>query len=84
LTIIFINFLINLYLSFIFVENKKNKKEHCLQETLRLHPPVPNDPKVCVSDDTLPSGYQIKKGYIVVWSGWCMVNLKNKFKKYKI
>eukprot|EP01091_Cochliopodium_minus_P005343 TRINITY_DN15290_c0_g1_i1.p1 TRINITY_DN15290_c0_g1~~TRINITY_DN15290_c0_g1_i1.p1 ORF type:complete len:495 (+),score=136.61 TRINITY_DN15290_c0_g1_i1:27-1511(+) len=45
---------------------------HCLQETLRLHPPVPNDAKKCVSDDVLPSGFAVKKGYIVVWSGWCM------------
>ena len=53
-----------------------------MQETLRLHPPVPNDPKVCVSDDKLPSGYEIKKGSIVAWSGWCMViyQLKNEIK----
>ncbi|KAL9265747.1 Cytochrome P450 704C1-like protein [Drosera capensis] len=36
-----------------------------LSETLRLYPAVPENPKECFSDDTLPDGYSVKKGDLV-------------------
>eukprot|EP01006_Ploeotia_vitrea_P056813 TRINITY_DN68128_c7_g2_i1.p1 TRINITY_DN68128_c7_g2~~TRINITY_DN68128_c7_g2_i1.p1 ORF type:complete len:502 (-),score=31.54 TRINITY_DN68128_c7_g2_i1:356-1672(-) len=37
-----------------------------VSETLRLYPSVPEDPKVALSDDVLPSGgFKVKKGQIV-------------------
>ena len=41
-----------------------------LDETLRLYPPVPYDPKSAIADDTLPSGFLIKAGTTVVWSAF--------------
>jgi cytochrome P450 len=31
-------------------------------EALRLHPSVPRDGKVCLSDDTLPTGHSVSAG----------------------
>jgi len=43
-----------------------------VEETLRLYPPVPIDPKSAVADDVLPNGTIIKKGYSVEWSAWVL------------
>jgi cytochrome P450 len=41
-------------------------------ETLRLHPPVPMDPKECVQDDVWPTGQRVAKGTMVVYSPYLM------------
>ncbi|CAI2175104.1 19479_t:CDS:10 [Funneliformis geosporum] len=41
-------------------------------ETLRLHPVVPKNVKVCLKDDVLPNGIPIYAGDIVSWSSWAM------------
>ena len=42
-----------------------------LNETLRLAPAVPVDPKVALADDVLPgSGVRVRKGDNVEWSAW--------------
>ena len=41
-----------------------------IDETLRMYPPVPYDPKTAVCDDTLPSGARIRAGTTVVWSAY--------------
>ncbi|CAG8561406.1 4604_t:CDS:2 [Funneliformis mosseae] len=41
-------------------------------ETLRLHPVVPKNLKVCLKDDVLPNGVPIYAGEIVNWSTWAM------------
>jgi len=43
-----------------------------IDETLRLYPPVPIDPKEAAADDVLPNGYLIKKGMIVEWNAWAL------------
>ncbi|CAL5054046.1 unnamed protein product [Urochloa decumbens] len=43
-----------------------------LTETLRLYPAVPVDAKSCLSDDTLPDGYAVKKGDIVNYQPYAM------------
>lgn len=43
-----------------------------IKETLRLAPPVPVDPKEALCDDVLPSGHQVRAGYIVEWCQWNM------------
>eukprot|EP01129_Flabellula_baltica_P008599 TRINITY_DN342_c0_g2_i1.p1 TRINITY_DN342_c0_g2~~TRINITY_DN342_c0_g2_i1.p1 ORF type:complete len:542 (+),score=102.65 TRINITY_DN342_c0_g2_i1:169-1626(+) len=43
-----------------------------IDETLRLYPPVPGDPKYCVQDDVLPSGRKVYKGWRVAWSAYVM------------
>ncbi|XP_078448022.1 cytochrome P450 704C1-like isoform X2 [Wolffia australiana] len=47
-----------------------------LNETLRLHPPVPEDPKMCFSDDTLPSGYDVNAGDIIIYTPYGMGRLE--------
>ncbi|XP_078448044.1 cytochrome P450 704C1-like [Wolffia australiana] len=47
-----------------------------LNETLRLYPGVPQDPKMCFSDDTLPSGFDVRAGDIVVYMPYSMGRLK--------
>ncbi|KAF9913788.1 hypothetical protein BX616_009568 [Lobosporangium transversale] len=46
--------------------------EACLYEALRLYPSVPRNLKVCVEDDVLPNGVEIKKGEFFQWSPWTM------------
>ncbi|PKC16654.1 cytochrome P450 [Rhizophagus irregularis] len=41
-----------------------------LYETLRLHPTVPNNFRVCLKDDVLPNGIPIYAGEMVNWSSW--------------
>lgn len=41
-------------------------------ETLRLHPPVPQDTKECIEDDVWPSGQRIPKGTMVAWCPYLM------------
>jgi len=55
-------------------ENVKSMKylAAVIDETLRLYPAVPIDPKYAVNDDTLPSGQFIPKGTTVEWSAWVM------------
>ncbi|KAL6127818.1 hypothetical protein ACLB2K_071179 [Fragaria x ananassa] len=43
-----------------------------LTETLRLYPTVPLDAKVCSSDDTLPDGFSVKKGEMIVYQSYSM------------
>ncbi|KAG2568175.1 hypothetical protein PVAP13_7NG297500, partial [Panicum virgatum] len=43
-----------------------------LTETLRLYPAVPVDAKCCLSDDTLPDGYAVKKGDMVNYQPYAM------------
>ncbi|MQL82169.1 hypothetical protein Taro_014633 [Colocasia esculenta] len=47
-----------------------------LNETLRLYPALPLDPKVCFSDDKLPDGFDIRKGEIIVYQPYCMGRMK--------
>ncbi|KAG0365159.1 cytochrome P450 [Gamsiella multidivaricata] len=55
-------------------ESSKKMKyaEACLYEALRLYPSVPRNLKVCVEDDVLPNGVEIKKGEFYQWSPWTM------------
>ncbi|VFQ75699.1 unnamed protein product [Cuscuta campestris] len=43
-----------------------------LTETLRLYPAVPVDPKISLSDDTLPDGFSVKKGDMVSYQPYAM------------
>uniref|UniRef100_A0A1D1ZAT5 Cytochrome P450 704C1 n=1 Tax=Anthurium amnicola TaxID=1678845 RepID=A0A1D1ZAT5_9ARAE len=43
-----------------------------LTETLRLYPAVPVDPKVCFSDDTLPDGFDIRAGEVIMFQPYPM------------
>lgn len=43
-----------------------------LTETLRLYPAVPVDAKVCLSDDTMPDGFAVKKGDMVAYQAYAM------------
>ncbi|KAI3886023.1 hypothetical protein MKX03_003604 [Papaver bracteatum] len=47
-----------------------------LTETLRLYPAVPVDPKICFSDDTLPDGFDVKKGDMVAYIPYAMGRMK--------
>ncbi|KAF7728512.1 hypothetical protein EC973_005916 [Apophysomyces ossiformis] len=52
---------------------KSMKYAHAVfYETLRLHPPVPNNQKYALNDDVLPDGTHIRKGDYVFWSPWAM------------
>ncbi|CAA7391769.1 unnamed protein product [Spirodela intermedia] len=48
-----------------------------LNETLRLYPSVPADIKMCYSDDTLPSGFDVKAGDAVSYLPYSMGRLKD-------
>ncbi|MQM02777.1 hypothetical protein Taro_035549 [Colocasia esculenta] len=43
-----------------------------LSETLRLYPAVPQDSKVCFSDETLPDGFDVKRGEIITYQPYVM------------
>ncbi|XP_074273083.1 cytochrome P450 704C1-like [Silene latifolia] len=47
-----------------------------LTETLRLYPALPVDSKICFSDDTLPDGYNVKKGDMVVYQPYVMGRMR--------
>ncbi|KAL3571899.1 hypothetical protein D5086_025803 [Populus alba] len=47
-----------------------------LTETLRLYPAVPVDAKVCFSDDTLPDGFNVRKGDMVAYQPYAMGRMK--------
>ncbi|KAL0339376.1 UNVERIFIED_CONTAM: cytochrome [Sesamum angustifolium] len=47
-----------------------------LTETLRLYPAVPVDAKVCLSDDTMPDGYSVKKGDMVAYQAYAMGRMR--------
>ncbi|XP_038973878.1 cytochrome P450 704C1-like [Phoenix dactylifera] len=47
-----------------------------LTETLRIYPAVPEDPKICFSDDTLPGGFDVKKGDMVCFLPYSMGRMK--------
>jgi len=47
-----------------------------IDETLRLYPPVPWDPKFAVHDDVLPSGCKVPAGALVSWSAYAMGRLE--------
>ncbi|PKY39446.1 cytochrome P450 [Rhizophagus irregularis] len=54
-------------------EIKKFKYAHAVfHETLRLHPSVPKNNKLCIKDDVLPNGIPIHAGEWVSWSSWAM------------
>eukprot|EP00929_Paragymnodinium_shiwhaense_P054959 TRINITY_DN27554_c1_g2_i3.p1 TRINITY_DN27554_c1_g2~~TRINITY_DN27554_c1_g2_i3.p1 ORF type:complete len:520 (+),score=58.69 TRINITY_DN27554_c1_g2_i3:59-1618(+) len=44
----------------------------CVRETVRLHPPVPSDPKVAFEDDVLPDGSLISRGDFVFYGPYMM------------
>jgi cytochrome P450 len=44
----------------------------CINETLRLYPPVPGDPKLCLKDDVLPNGLRVPAGSYLTWSAFVM------------
>uniref|UniRef100_A0A1W7HBX2 Cytochrome P450 n=1 Tax=Scoparia dulcis TaxID=107240 RepID=A0A1W7HBX2_SCODU len=48
-----------------------------LSETLRLYPVVPEDGKMCFSDDTLPDGYSVKKGNLISYMPFAMGRMKS-------
>ncbi|KAL0373571.1 UNVERIFIED_CONTAM: cytochrome [Sesamum radiatum] len=47
-----------------------------LTETLRLYPAVPVDAKECLSDDTMPDGYSVKKGDMVAYQAYAMGRMR--------
>jgi cytochrome P450 len=51
-----------------------------INETLRLYPPVPSDPKMALEDDVLPNGYKIKAGAHVVWNAYVMGRMEEYWK----
>jgi len=53
----------------------------CIDESLRLYPPVPNDSKEALQDDVLPNGYRVKKGDFIIWSAYLMGRLEEYWDK---
>ncbi|KAK6260787.1 hypothetical protein SCA6_015261 [Theobroma cacao] len=47
-----------------------------LTETLRLYPAVPVDAKICLSDETLPDGFSVRKGDMVCYQPYAMGRMK--------
>ncbi|KAK9293083.1 hypothetical protein L1049_021067 [Liquidambar formosana] len=47
-----------------------------LTETLRLYPAVPLDGKLCLSDDTWPDGFSVRKGNLVAYQPYAMGRMK--------
>ncbi|WOL05707.1 Cytochrome P450 [Canna indica] len=61
------------------VEESLNKMQYLhasLTETLRLYPAVPLEVKHCFSDDTLPDGFNVKKGDLVSFQPYPMGRMK--------
>lgn len=44
----------------------------CIRETIRLHPPVPDDSKEAFADDVLPDGTLVLKGELVAYEPYAM------------
>ncbi|XP_011034689.1 PREDICTED: cytochrome P450 704C1-like isoform X2 [Populus euphratica] len=55
---------------------KMNYLHAAITETLRLYPSVPVDAKVCFSDDTLPDGFNVRKGDMVAYLPYAMGRMK--------
>ncbi|KAG6728220.1 hypothetical protein I3842_02G162700 [Carya illinoinensis] len=55
---------------------KMNFLHAAITETLRLYPALPADTKICFSDDTLPDGYNVKKGDMVAYQPYAMGRMK--------
>ncbi|KAK4839246.1 hypothetical protein QYF36_020353 [Acer negundo] len=56
-------------------ENTPHKMQYlhaALTETFRLYPPLPADGKVCFSDDTMPDGFRVDKGDLVLYLPYAM------------
>ena len=51
----------------------------CIYECLRLHPPVPNDPKSAREADTLPGGVKVPAGTVVSYSPYIMGRCKDRY-----
>ncbi|XP_015965898.1 cytochrome P450 704C1-like [Arachis duranensis] len=51
---------------------KMNYLHAALTETLRLYPAVPVDGKLCLSDETLPDGFSVKRGDMVSYLPYAM------------
>ncbi|GER26403.1 cytochrome P450 monooxygenase [Striga asiatica] len=47
-----------------------------LTETLRLYPAVPVDAKLCLSDDTWPDGFSVRKGDMVAYQPYAMGRMR--------
>ncbi|XVF22676.1 hypothetical protein REPUB_Repub12eG0191600 [Reevesia pubescens] len=47
-----------------------------ITETLRLYPAVPVDAKICLSDDTLPDGFSVRKGDMISYQPYAMGRMK--------
>ncbi|KAL2635094.1 hypothetical protein R1flu_006573 [Riccia fluitans] len=54
-----------------------NYLQAVINETLRLFPAVPLDPKGILEDDILPDGTFLKKGNLISYSPWCMGRMKS-------
>eukprot|EP00455_Lapot_gusevi_P057389 TRINITY_DN9763_c0_g2_i5.p1 TRINITY_DN9763_c0_g2~~TRINITY_DN9763_c0_g2_i5.p1 ORF type:complete len:344 (+),score=126.78 TRINITY_DN9763_c0_g2_i5:572-1603(+) len=57
------------------VERRMKYLEAVVYETLRLHTPVPKDPKQAVEDDVLPNGMKVPAGTLVTYMPWVMGRL---------
>lgn len=55
---------------------KMNYLHAAISETLRLYPSVPVDGKICFSDDTLPDGFDVRKGDMVAYQPYAMGRMK--------
>ncbi|KAJ6722790.1 CYTOCHROME P450 [Salix koriyanagi] len=55
---------------------KMNYLHAAISETLRLYPSVPVDTKICFSDDTLPDGFNVRKGDMVAYQPYAMGRMK--------
>ncbi|KAG6748011.1 hypothetical protein POTOM_047904 [Populus tomentosa] len=55
---------------------KMNYLHAAISETLRLYPSVPVDGKICFSDDTLPDGFNVRKGDMVAYQPYAMGRMK--------
>ncbi|XP_039122810.1 cytochrome P450 704C1-like [Dioscorea cayenensis subsp. rotundata] len=58
------------------VLNKMQYLHAALTETLRLYPAVPLDPKLCSKDDTLPDGFDVREGDMIIYQPYAMGRMK--------
>ncbi|KAF3777783.1 Cytochrome P450 94A1 [Nymphaea thermarum] len=47
-----------------------------ISESMRLYPPVPVDTKHCLSDDVLPDGSCVRKGWFVAYNSYAMGRMR--------